>query len=254
MLAFSYWQQGCYFYRVAICLLYAAKICLLFTGLEAQHASLVIEPEGKGVPYRLEDGGLTIAVPEDQVYELRIELAGERFYAGPGLGTFDADGHVGAAGDAESLQEEPVDHCPRACRAGQHIWCCPSHHFCGNSGAHRLCLAFAASLSPSGANSSCGRQRGGLKPENVVWLTSGKYTARQPDGHGFFHGGGESAMQQYEVKRAFEKELERRVQHMERVFGPGKPWPVSGSWFDPGKGRSLFTMRMLSGAHRVGDF
>ncbi len=50
----------------------------LFTNLAAADASVVIDQlESNGTPYQLTDGGNTIMVPRDQVYDARIQLSGE---------------------------------------------------------------------------------------------------------------------------------------------------------------------------------
>lgn len=48
----------------------------LYTDLEASDAAAITERlTGEGVPYELGDGGRTVLVPRDQIYELRIDLA-----------------------------------------------------------------------------------------------------------------------------------------------------------------------------------
>jgi len=50
----------------------------LFNSLNAQDASKIVEKlKEKQVPYALEDGGKTILVPKQQIYDLRLSLAGE---------------------------------------------------------------------------------------------------------------------------------------------------------------------------------
>lgn len=50
----------------------------LFTNLDPKDASTIVEQlKSKGVPYQLRDGGTTILVPQDKVYEMRLELAGQ---------------------------------------------------------------------------------------------------------------------------------------------------------------------------------
>lgn len=50
----------------------------LFSNLSASDASAVVqELDAKGVPYELADGGNTVMVPKDAVYQARIDLAGE---------------------------------------------------------------------------------------------------------------------------------------------------------------------------------
>ncbi len=50
----------------------------LFNGLNPQDASKIVDKlKEKTIPYRLEDGGKSIMVPKEQVYDLRLSLAGE---------------------------------------------------------------------------------------------------------------------------------------------------------------------------------
>jgi flagellar M-ring protein FliF len=50
----------------------------LFSNLNEQDASKIVEKlKEKAVPYSLEDGGKTILVPKQQIYDLRLSLAGE---------------------------------------------------------------------------------------------------------------------------------------------------------------------------------
>jgi len=50
----------------------------LFNNLNAQDASKIVDKlKEKAVPYRLDDNGKTVLVPKEQVYELRLSLAGD---------------------------------------------------------------------------------------------------------------------------------------------------------------------------------
>lgn len=56
----------------------AGSMSALYTDLDAADASAVVdELAGRGVPYELTDSGHTVLVPQDQVYDLRVSLAGE---------------------------------------------------------------------------------------------------------------------------------------------------------------------------------
>ncbi len=57
----------------------------LFTNLDPKDASTIVEQlRSKKISYELRDGGTTILVPQEKVYELRLELAGQGL---PGAGT-----------------------------------------------------------------------------------------------------------------------------------------------------------------------
>ena len=50
----------------------------LFSNLSSKDASAVVEElEAQGVPYQLNNGGATIMVPREQLYDTRIALSGE---------------------------------------------------------------------------------------------------------------------------------------------------------------------------------
>jgi flagellar M-ring protein FliF len=50
----------------------------LFSNLSSKDASAIVESlQGSGTPYELANGGATIMVPQDQVYDLRLQLSGE---------------------------------------------------------------------------------------------------------------------------------------------------------------------------------
>ena len=48
---------------------------VLFSGLGPEDAGAVVSRAGTGTPYRLTDGGTTVWVPEEDVFETRIALA-----------------------------------------------------------------------------------------------------------------------------------------------------------------------------------
>nr|BCX00507.1 MAG: flagellar M-ring protein FliF [Bacteroidota bacterium] len=67
---------------------------LLFGRLEAEEASRIVEELKKeNVPYQLRDGGASIYVPADRVYELRVRLAGKGLASGKYLGYELLDGN-----------------------------------------------------------------------------------------------------------------------------------------------------------------
>ncbi|MHC4757261.1 MAG: flagellar basal-body MS-ring/collar protein FliF [Planctomycetota bacterium] len=60
---------------------------LLYHSLSRDEASQIAEKiSSKGVQYKLEDGGTTIYVPDDQVYQLRLDMAKEGLPTGEHLG------------------------------------------------------------------------------------------------------------------------------------------------------------------------
>ncbi|MEA5457145.1 flagellar basal-body MS-ring/collar protein FliF [Sinomonas sp. JGH33] len=59
----------------------------LFTGLQSSDASAVVQQLGKdNVPYQLADGGATVLVPQDKVYDERLRAASAGLPAAPATG------------------------------------------------------------------------------------------------------------------------------------------------------------------------
>lgn len=70
---------------VAVLMVRHVSYGMLFTNLDAQQAAPVVEKlREKHVEYKLTNGGRTILVPESEVYQLRLELAGEAPQGGGG--------------------------------------------------------------------------------------------------------------------------------------------------------------------------
>lgn len=60
---------------------------VLFSNLETSDAGLIIDKlKEKKIPYQLKDGGHAILVPDENVYDLRLELAGEGIPRGRSVG------------------------------------------------------------------------------------------------------------------------------------------------------------------------
>src|SRR5215213_6808012 len=59
----------------------------LYSNLAATDASAIVDKlKAGGTPYQLADGGQTILVPQDKVYELRLTMSGEGLPAGKDTG------------------------------------------------------------------------------------------------------------------------------------------------------------------------
>src|SRR5688572_8848158 len=55
----------------------------LFSNLAPADASAIVEKlTSDGTPYELADGGATILVPQDQVYDIRLKMSGQGLPAG----------------------------------------------------------------------------------------------------------------------------------------------------------------------------
>ncbi len=60
---------------------------VLFSGLSTEDAGKIVEKlKGSKVPYKLENGGSTILVPAEKVYETRLQMAGEGLLSGGTVG------------------------------------------------------------------------------------------------------------------------------------------------------------------------
>jgi len=59
----------------------------LYADLEEKDAAAIVEElDTKNIPYKLSDGGTTIMVPKDQVYNIRLDLASQNIVPMGGLG------------------------------------------------------------------------------------------------------------------------------------------------------------------------
>ncbi|MBN2059447.1 MAG: flagellar M-ring protein FliF [Deltaproteobacteria bacterium] len=85
-------------FAVALCVVAGGFIALLlwtnrtdyqvlFSNLDTRDASRITERlNEKRIPFQLKDGGRAVLVPDDSVYQLRLELASEGIPSGPGVG------------------------------------------------------------------------------------------------------------------------------------------------------------------------
>src|SRR4051794_28091249 len=74
---------GVFFYNWITAPTYAP----LFSNLAASDASAIVDQlNSEGVAYQLSDGGQTIMVPKDQVYNLRLSVSGKGLPSGQGTG------------------------------------------------------------------------------------------------------------------------------------------------------------------------
>lgn len=214
----------------------------LFTGLEPKQAGKIAEElKAMKVPYRLTDQGKTIAVPADRVYDLRVALAsrGVLFEAGPGFELFDqqkfgATDYEQQVSYQRALQEElrrTIVQIEGVEQARVHLV------------LPRESLFIDRQVTPSASIALKLKPLTTLKPEQVqgiVDLVVGSVQGLQPENVHVIDMQGnvltdqlslrdERAMlmrlslDQYQVKRTLEKDLETRVTRMlTQVLGPGK--------------------------------
>ena len=218
------------------------KYVTLYSNLDPVEASPLVQYlREKGVPYRLDDFGGTIKVPQDRADELRIEMAGQGMPFAQGLGfeIFDEDSLGMTSFERQvkmqrALQEElrrTITSLDAVMQARVHLVLPEPSVFMRESSEPSA--AVYLKLNPFVALKQ-EQIRGivflvassveNLKPENVIIIDSqgnilyDAVTSTDP-----LIAVADSALKQLEVKRSFEMELENRVQGMlERVFGPGR--------------------------------
>lgn len=218
------------------------KYVTLYTNLDPLQASPLLQYlREQRIPYRLDDFGSTIRVPQEMADELRIEMAGKGMPFAQGLGfeLFDEE-RLGMT-DFErqvrmqrALQEElrrTITSLDAVMQARVHLVLPEPRVFLRErsepSAAVYLKLNPFVELRQDqirGIVFLVASSVENLKPENVIIIDSqgnilyDAVTAADP-----LISVADSTLKQLEVKRRFEMELERRVQGMlERVFGPGK--------------------------------
>lgn len=212
---------------------------VLYSGLSVEDAGRIVEHlKESGVKYRLTSGGHTIEVPEDRVYELRMELAAKGFPQGAGAGfeLFDktslgATEFTQKVNYTRALQNElartimtltPVD------QARVHIVIPEERLF---SEQQKPTTASIVLQMKPGAYLLDAQVRGvvhlassavqGLTPENVTVLdTDGNLLWRASTAEST---AGPMTTAQLEAKMGFEQEMQRRIETMlDRAFGLGK--------------------------------
>lgn len=214
----------------------------LFTGLEPKQAGKIAEElKAMKVPYRLRDEGKTIAVPADQVYDLRIKLAskGVLYETGPGFELFDQQKFGITDFEQQvvyqrALQEElrrTIVQMEGVEQARVHLVMPKESLFLDQQVAPSASIALKlkplVKLKPEQVQGIVDLVVGsvqGLQPENVhiIDLQGNVLTDQLPlkDERARLT---RLTMDQYQIKRAYEKDLEVRITSMlTRVLGPNK--------------------------------
>ncbi|MDW7651571.1 MAG: flagellar basal-body MS-ring/collar protein FliF [Bacillota bacterium] len=218
------------------------RMAPLFSGLEPADAGrIVAKLHEMGVNYSLEDEGRTILVHEDRVYDIRIQLASDGTLIGGSagfelfdqtkLGTTDFNRRLDYQ---RALQEElrrTIVQLEEVEQARVHLALPEPSLFIQDTAEPSASIVLG--LSPFSS----------LKPEQIrgiIYLVAGSVENMSGERISIIDTQGnilsdtvedmdpaaqlaEATLQQLEVKRAFEKELELRMQRMlERVVGPGQ--------------------------------
>lgn len=210
----------------------------LFTGLEPKTASAVVDMLNQyGIPYQLAAEGTTIMVPKDQVYDIRIQLAGEGLLTNTGLGfELFADTKLGVTEFERrldyqiALQEElrrTIVQLDEVEQARVHLVMPEKSVFVKEdrpaSAAVTIAVKPLAKLSPEqikGIIYLVSSSVENLPPENVKIINNNGVVLSD----GILEIDSRSLtsqnLAQYEMRRALEKDLEERIQNMlERVLG-----------------------------------
>jgi flagellar M-ring protein FliF len=213
----------------------------LFTQMDPREAGAVVEKlKSMKVPYRLTDQGRTIEVPDKQVYDVRIQLASSGALGSTGagfelfdqkkLGMTDFEQQVGYQ---RALQEElrrTIVQLEGVEQARVHLVIPQKSVFIENQASPSASIAFKlkplSKLKPEQVQGIVDLVAGsveGLKPENIHIIDMQGNILNDASGGGDSRALALSVTNQQEVKRAYEKELEKKVQQvLEKILGPGK--------------------------------
>ncbi|MBI2877620.1 MAG: flagellar M-ring protein FliF, partial [Candidatus Tectomicrobia bacterium] len=210
----------------------------LFTNLNPDDAgSVTAKLKEDQVPYRLEDGGRSILVPAERVYDIRLELAGQGLPQGGGVGFEIFDRHnlgttefVQKLNYRRALQGElarTISQLEEVDQARVHLVIPEKALFVQDQ--ETASASVVLKLEP-------GREIKGQQIQGIVHLVSSSVEGLKPEritiidqrGRILSSGSGESDLQkltssQLEYQRLVEREMERQIQSMlEQVLGPQK--------------------------------
>jgi flagellar M-ring protein FliF len=211
---------------------------ILFSNLDANDASRIAEElKSKKVPFQLEDGGRAIMVPENQVYQLRLDLASQGLPKGRHVGfevfdklPFGTTEFVQKLKYQEALQGElarTIMQFDSVAQARVHI--APAGDSLFVEPQKKATASVVLRLLPGRTLDrrqlqgiinlvACGVE--GLKPENVtvVDMDGGLLSGGKEEDQG-----AELSSSQFEYRRKLEKSLENRIRTMlEPVVGSNK--------------------------------
>lgn len=219
-----------------------ANYAPLFTQLDPKDAGAIIEKlKAMKVEYQLTDEGQTILVPKNKVYDARISLASSGALEGGGKGFELFDQSKIGITDFEqqvsyqrALQEElrrTIIQLEGVQQARVHLVMPQKSLFLGEnqetaSASVALKLKPLSNLKPEqvkGVSDLVAGSVEGLKPENIHIIDMEGHVLSDEIKNGTGANLYQSASEQQQVKRSYEKDMEKRVQNvLERVLGPGK--------------------------------
>ncbi|MHB8767332.1 MAG: flagellar basal-body MS-ring/collar protein FliF, partial [Deferrisomatales bacterium] len=209
---------------------------VLFGRLAADDAGKVVERlRTDGIPYQLRDGGATVLVPADRVYDVRLTLAGEgipqggvvgyEIFDGSSFGMTDFAQKVNYARALEGELTRTIRRLEGVEGARVHLVLPERRLF--QEAAEAATASVVLQLRP-------GRAPTAKQVQGVVYLVSSSVEGLAPErvtvvdtrGNMLYQVADEAAgllgAGQLEHKRGYEKDLERRVRELlERVVGQG---------------------------------
>lgn len=205
----------------------------LFTNLDLQEAGKIADAlKTMKVPYRVEDQGKTIAVPANQVYDTRIQLASQGVLAdaGPGFSIFDKQ-NFGMTDFQQqvdyqrALQDElqrTIDSMDEVAGSRVHLVLPKQSVFLDDqvqpSASILLQLKPLARLKPEEVQGIVDLVTGavqGMKPENVhVVDTTGDVLTDELASSDPQARLTKASLDQYQLQRTYEKQLETRIQEL----------------------------------------
>lgn len=217
---------------------------LLLGNLESKDAgNIVAQLESEKIPYQLTNQGTTIMVPREQVDEIRVKLASDGLLTGAGNGFELFDESKFGETDFEqqisyqrALQEElrrTITHVEGVEQARVHLVLPQKSVFIDDEGIASASVVLKlkpnANLRPEqvkGLNDLIVGSVEGLQADNVHIIDTEGHVLNEfmkgSDLAGVSYSGTVLERQQ-QIRRAYEKELENRVQNMlARVLGPNK--------------------------------
>ncbi len=212
----------------------------LFTNMDARQAAGVVDKlKEMNVKYQLADQGSTVMVPREQVYDLRLQMAGSGMLVGSGIGFEIFDQTKLGVTDFErrmnylrAMQEElrrTIVQMDEVEQARVHLVLPEPSVFVreqrAGSASVTLKLKPMARLKPEQVRAIIYLVASGvenLPPENVKVIDT--QFGVLSDGVNVAEGSlTQQRVVQQDLKREFERDLERRIQEMlERILGPGK--------------------------------
>ncbi|NLZ93269.1 MAG: flagellar M-ring protein FliF, partial [Firmicutes bacterium] len=250
------WQQLSRAKKIAAIVICAAVICVfifagkallkprfspLFTGLEPVSAGkITAKLQELGIPYELDNQGQTILVQEDKVYDLRIQLAsdgtlaegsaGFELFDQTKLGATDFERHLNYQ---RALQEElrrTIVRLEAVEQARVHLTLPEPSVFITETAAPSASIVLK--LNPftqleqnqiRGIMQLVAGSVENLLPEAITIIDTHGNLLSDFDDVDYSAQIADATLKQLEVRRAFEKELEQRVQRLlDKVLGPGQ--------------------------------